>query len=479
MQNRHKLVILITLILLFGFSAVSFLMYRVSKQSIQESIVLKELPLTADNIYADIQKDLVKTINLSSLMANNSFLIKWAADGEKNERIVKEYLEAARKSSGAFASFFISDKTRNYYSPSADTKKIKEGVESDDWYFRVKNAKEPYKLSVERDARYENRLTIFVDFQVHDSNNQFIGITGLGINYDTAKELLANYEQQFSRKVYFVDAAGNIVLASNSERPMGKSITEVIGIKQVKFDLQDKSIRNYAYELKNNQHYINVRYMPDFKWFLFVEKSESEAISSITKTLYRNLLLCFLITALVVALTHIALKRYHLAVESAAAMDKLTNLPNRNAFDIGINLILEEAERAKTNIGIIMLDLDHFKSINDTFGHIAGDFVLKQTALTLEVVVRGIDFVCRWGGEEFLIAVRDCDKKNLQMLAEKVRVAIATANFNHKEMRIPVTASLGVAVRLPDENIEHLILRADRALYQAKHAGRNQVILAP
>ncbi len=111
-----------------------------------------------------------------------------------------------------------------------------------------------------------------------------------------------------------------------------------------------------------------------------------------------------------------------------------------------------------------MLDLDHFKNINDQYGHIAGDQVLKNVATTLKTAVRAADFISRWGGEEFLIVVRDCSTENLLTLAESIRSAVELKSDMHNKVSINVTASLGVALRSYGEELEHLIGRADKAL---------------
>lgn len=478
MQNRHKLILLITLILLLGFAAVSVLMYRTSKQSIHEAIIINELPLTGDSIYAEIQKDLVKSINISAMMASNTFVKNWVLNGETDPFYIRQYLQEVKQTNQAFTTFFVSDKTLNYYSAVAETKKIEKNSESDAWYFRVQKMQVPYELNIDRDARYGNRLTIFVNYRMLDAEKNLLGVTGVGINYDSAKNILENYEKKFKRKVYFVDKQGIIVLASDVDRPLGANINSLSGVKDIHFDGNNINTRINRYKLGKREQNVIVRYVPEMNWYLVAEKSETDAIANITQSLYRNSLLCLLITALVVLLTHMALKRYHFEVESAAAIDKLTNLPNRKAFDIGMSLLLQDSLRNKTNLGILMLDLDNFKLINDTYGHLAGDYVLSQTAETLTATIRSDDFICRWGGEEFVIVVRDCDAQLLMQLAEKIRNAILATKFSYNESYIAVSTSVGAASRINGEDVNHTIYRADQALYLAKRDGRNQSVLA-
>ena len=484
MQNRHKLIVLITAILLLGFLAVSLLTYRSSKQSIRQAIIINELPLTSDSINSKIQEELLESIETSSMMASNTFLKDWVTSGEEDEASIKQYLIETKRQSHALASYFISEKTRNYYSSDAKTKKVIENTEADSWYFKVRSANKPYELFIERNARYGNQLAIFVNYRMFDQANQYIGVVGVGIAYNKAQKLLESYEKRFKHKVYFVDKNGIIMLASDQDRPLGADIDNLLGIKDIHFNpnnlaninIEDNKI--HRYELGERAQNVIVRYVPELNWYLIAEKSETDALTGITRSLYQNLLLCLFITALVVVLTYTALKRYHFEVESAAAIDKLTNLPNRKAFDIGISVLLNDSQRHKTTLGLMLLDLDHFKAINDTYGHLAGDYVLTETAETLRSTIRSEDFICRWGGEEFVIVVRDCDEQHLMLLAEKIRAAIEAADYTFKGTSIAVTTSLGVATRIGGEYIDHMIYRADKALYRAKHAGRNQAVLA-
>ena len=484
MQNRHKLIVLITAILLLGFLAVSLLTYRSSKQLIHEAIIINELPLTSDSINSKIQEGLLESIDTSSMMASNTFLKDWVTSGEKDEASIKQYLIETKRQSHALASYFISEKTRNYYSSDAKTKKVIENAKADSWYFKVRSMNKPYELFIERNARYGSQLAIFVNYRIFDQTNQYIGVVGVGIAYNKIQKLLDSYEKRFKHKVYFVDKNGIIMLASDQDRPLGADIDNLLGIKDIHFNpnnlaninIEDNKI--HRYELGERAQNVIVRYVPELNWYLIAEKSETDALTGITRSLYQNLLLCLFITALVVVLTYTALKRYHFEVESAAAIDKLTNLPNRKAFDIGISVLLNDSQRHKTTLGLMLLDLDHFKAINDTYGHLAGDYVLTETAETLRSTIRSEDFICRWGGEEFVIVVRDCDEQHLMLLAEKIRAAIEAADYTFKGTSIAVTTSLGVATRIGGEYIDHMIYRADKALYRAKHAGRNQAVLA-
>ena len=163
-----------------------------------------------------------------------------------------------------------------------------------------------------------------------------------------------------------------------------------------------------------------------------------------------------------------------------AAQDPLTSLYNRRYFTEISESLFRLAQRDKLPIAIVLMDVDDFKMINDTYGHKVGDNVLLSLADTLTREVRKSDVVCRFGGEEFIILLPETHLGGAELVAENLRSAIAATSVEvNKAVRIQFTVSIGVASNeMSDEHhLEHIIGRADRALYAAKARGKNQVIL--
>ncbi|HEU4831094.1 MAG TPA: diguanylate cyclase [Actinomycetota bacterium] len=157
-----------------------------------------------------------------------------------------------------------------------------------------------------------------------------------------------------------------------------------------------------------------------------------------------------------------------------AATDSLTGLPNARAVQDTLKLLVAQASRMLWPLGAVLLDLDHFKDINDTFGHGIGDEVLAAVGVALQSTVRESDFVGRYGGEEFIMLLPDADRETTLKVAERVRTAIANINVVGGDSA--VTASFGVAVFPEDApDAARLVRNADRAMYRAKANGRNRV----
>lgn len=161
-----------------------------------------------------------------------------------------------------------------------------------------------------------------------------------------------------------------------------------------------------------------------------------------------------------------------------ASTDQLTGLTNFNSLMEKLELQIAKAEERKHPLCVIMADLDFFKKVNDTYGHMVGDMVLRHTAERIRAAVRDFDIVGRFGGEEFTIVLKNTDIDMAKFIAERIRNEISATSMHVKGMNIHITISLGGAMLEHGETKEVLLDRADAALYEAKQTGRNRVVFA-
>jgi diguanylate cyclase len=161
-----------------------------------------------------------------------------------------------------------------------------------------------------------------------------------------------------------------------------------------------------------------------------------------------------------------------------ANSDGLTNIANRRAFDMELQRHLARWQRHGSVFTLIMLDIDHFKNVNDRYGHLAGDAVLRATAELIKDNIREVDFVARFGGEEFAIILCEADHHSALLIADRIRKTISTAEVPWEGNALSVTVSVGVAALSRFDDVETLIKRADEAMYIAKREGRNRTALA-
>jgi len=161
-------------------------------------------------------------------------------------------------------------------------------------------------------------------------------------------------------------------------------------------------------------------------------------------------------------------------MQQMAVTDGLTQLANRRSFDRALDRELQRASRTDGRLSVVLIDVDHFKALNDTHGHLVGDTVLRQIAAALRECGREYDTIARYGGEEFAAVLPGCSSALAVQVAERLRQAVMEA-----PTEVPVTASAGVATYPYDGvDVEGLLGAADRALYSAKRGGRNRVLSA-
>lgn len=169
------------------------------------------------------------------------------------------------------------------------------------------------------------------------------------------------------------------------------------------------------------------------------------------------------------------------SLKSEALSDPLTGLHNRRGFERTLADLYGAGGGGLASATLLMADIDHFKKVNDTYGHLIGDQVIRATAQVLKSAVKGRDVVARFGGEEFVVLLPDTPGQGALALAEQIRAAFGKLRIRRQgsdEMIAQITISIGVATPLPGESVEQAIDRADKALYRAKNAGRNCVRMA-
>ncbi len=175
---------------------------------------------------------------------------------------------------------------------------------------------------------------------------------------------------------------------------------------------------------------------------------------------------------------HLQLMEARETLRTQAMRDPLTGVWNRRAFVDLAGAQLERSRRTASPMAVMMVDLDHFKRVNDRHGHAVGDVVLKEAARRMGEALRRGDELARYGGEEFVVLLPNCNGPGARLVAERVRQRVARGGVDIGGCALPVTASIGVACLRGDDSLESLVGRADEALYRAKRAGRNQISLA-
>ena len=502
MNERHRSPRMTFMVLLVtGFRLTSLISYFVSRASLQHEIVENSLPLTSDNIYSEIQRDLLQPIFISSLMASDTFLRDWVISGEEDINQIERFLSEIKTRYNTLTSFYVSDITRNYYFPEGILKKVSPDEPRDIWYYRVREMDQEFEINVDPDMANLDTMTIFINYRVHDYAGNFIGAAGVVLAVSSVKELLREYQEQYQRNIFFADPSGTITLHSSNFDPPAASIRGIPGLADIADTILESDLlqNSLTYRLGLEKHFVNSRYIPEFDWYLIVEQPDTGA-RSIFRTLLINIAICLVITAFVLILTARSIQSFQYRIERLASTDKLTGLYTRRAFSLLFRELYQSSGRNPAIFSIILLDFDGLKQINDTLGHPMGDRAIRQVSYVAKEVIRTSDLICRWGGDEFLILLRDCDAEHGSIIAEKVRAAAEqliiggalTYRFDEQGSDdetlqgtdsssvdgFRMTVSLGVTQYQAGDTEETLVNRADKALYEAKQGGRNRVCIS-
>lgn len=482
--EKPRLLSWLALLLVFGFLVTIISSYIVSRNVIVQHVADQSLPLTSDNIYSEIRKDILQPIFISSLMANDTFLRDWILNGETDATQVTRFLKEVKLKYNTITSFVVSDKTGRYYYADGLLKTIKEKEPRDAWYYRVRNMKADYETNVDFDMANHDTMTVFINHRVLDYNGNYIGATGVGLTLDTVAGLIDNYQNEFHRNIYFADQQGAVKLSGKSMREVIKATHGSIKTMPGIADIAERILQNHSgksqqleYQRNGATILVNARFIPELDWFLLVEQDITEDVLPVKRILFSNLAIGAVMIALILALALVVVNRYQRRLETVAGTDPLTGLLNRQAFELLFHQAILDNKRRERHLSAILFDIDFFKMVNDSHGHLTGDRALQEISVIARDTVRVNDIVARWGGEEFLVLLKDCSLSQATTIAEKLRNAIAAHDFSLPSAS-PLTASLGVAEYRQNETLHEFFARADQVLYQAKSNGRNRIEIA-
>ena len=228
--TKKRLITILTIVLLFTFTFTSLISYNVTKESITANTKTKTLPLISDNIFSEIQQELISPINNSSLMANDEFLIEWVVSGEKDPDEIVRYLKRIIEKYGYFSSFFVSEQTKNYYYYGGVLKQISEQDDHDVWYYKFRDSNKEYALDVDTDEATQGTITIFINHRLEDGDGNFLGVTGIGLEMVSISDTLASYRDRYGHMVYMIDSNGLIQVHADQELVEKANIRNMEGI---------------------------------------------------------------------------------------------------------------------------------------------------------------------------------------------------------------------------------------------------------
>lgn len=439
-------------------------------KSVETQSLLEQQSLTpALNL---VTEEIIKPLYVAETISRASPLkLRMSEDTIDEAKVLAKLASISKEFDMDF--FVASETSRKQYNSNGTTQLLSEGKV--EWYFRAKDV--PQKIVGALGNREDIR--IYYDIKIFDKDNQFLGFIGVSRRLTSFLAAFDNFKQKFGYDFVFVDHNDHVVLSSDSS--LVADGNRILSLQNLPWHQAwsnspeaMQSQENALIEVDGNDLLIAKANLDVLNWKLFLVNplaTRQEAANS--QFLLQTINIIFLITlALLIGRIIVTYLQGEFAKKHQT--DPLTQLPNRASFDWHFKAV----NRDKVGKSVVMIDIDHFKAINDSYGHPIGDKVLREVARLLESQLREDDILARWGGEEFVLLLPRAKLSTACEVAERARVTLENYGFRTSDGLINITASFGIANGGPSENQESLIARADEALYRAKREGRNMFRVA-
>ena len=463
---RKNFLLLVTstiLIISFGFSTAVSLksMDKLVKENNRENSLIYANEV--GNAVIDIFSEAIavsKAINnpfVRGILKNPENLSR-----EEKSKIIRTYLSDIVVKFGYSTAFIADDSTLDYYAEWGYTKTIDPSNPDDDWYMPFKNSSNLYELNVDNDQANNNRMTIYINTRMRDTDGKFLGACGVGVPVKQVMNMLQSLEQQSDISIKLVSQDGIVRVARSGQLIFERTEEELKELIK-KYDFSDQ----YLYQPKGTDGYTIVKYIAECQWFAVIDYNGGKASVSSTM-LFQNLMVCLFIMLAVLVVINFVLSNFTKHTEKfveEALFDQLTGLKNRRAYATEI----EKLNKLPTlkEISVATMDINGLKMTNDTFGHTAGDDLLKGAAAIMKKYFSEKGWkVFRTGGDEFVaITTQPIDDKNDIIAAFKNDLT----TFHHAQIK-ELSVSIGIAKGTEHDvtSVEELIKIADKKMYADK-----------
>lgn len=472
-SKNTKLITYTSLIIIIGYFIMCLISYNSYSKIIKDD-TLNITKLTAMNIYSEIQNELIKPIFVSLTMANDSFLKNWI-NNEENENVesITNYLKGIKDKYNYSSTFLVTRESENYYHWDGILKKIKENDAHDVWYYRFLNNNYEYDLDVDTDQGNKNILSVFINCKIRNENDDIIGVTGVGVEMSQIKSILNYYNELLNVDTFLINPEGVIQVHTD------ESIIEQYNLFEDPEFINSKSKilgnKNDIEVIKISDsiggYYVTSRYIDELDWYLIAKKDTSALYKSFQEQLLIDLLIATIVIILVIIITGKLIKFHQKRVNILLSTDILTGMKNRRSMDLVMEENIKKFENENKIFSVFILDIDDFKKINDSKGHIFGDEIIKKVAKLAYECIGKNNSICRWGGDEFVGLINDNMSQAIEIL-EKLERIIAEDKVLSKQH---VTISIGIAEYSKGCSIDDILNKADSALYKAKNTGKNKL----
>ena len=278
---------------------VSLVNYKTTFSLVHNQIEKQSLPLALDNIYTDIQKQIIEPYLITSMMANDTFVKEWLlSDG--NPAKIEKYLLAIKSEYGLLSAILVHDKTKNYYTQNGFLETLHPDNRDNKWYFRFKDSSNDREINIDTNVKIDKSLIMFMNNKILDENKKLIGITSTGVKIASINRMLEMFKRKYHLEVYLFDDDANIILTQKNQKGVN-TLDEIEEFKNHKETLLAKESNMFQYQSANEKFIVNTKYIPEINLHILVKAKLSDFTGSINNTLYFSLFIS-IFTTIIVAL---------------------------------------------------------------------------------------------------------------------------------------------------------------------------------
>lgn len=475
-DSNIKIVAVISLLLVMLSISISLINFSVSLSAKQKELKTRSLPLSVDNISTEIQRNIIQPNLISSIMAHDTFVKHWLIHDEHDDSKIKNYLDAIQKKYGMFLTFLVSEKTLRYYSQLGFVEKLNPNKKDNQWFFRFQNGKDDHEINLDYNDKFSNSMIMFINHKIFAPSGRLIGATGIGMRMAYIDSILKRFREQYQFTVFFINSDGKVVLRERKVNNL-KNIAEIPNLNKLRKQIFSKSKKVLEYSNQGQRYLLNTQYIPELDSYLLVQADLNDFTKQVRHTFYLNLSISLIITFIVTLFILAIVRRYNSKLEFYAHNDPVTQLKNRRSFNAYFEKLRPLAKKGGHPLSLIFFDIDDFKEINDVLGHQVGDTVLARIGEILHSLFEDRNLIARWGGEEFIIALTNTPLKKAESIAEQLKNQIAQDDLLIQLCNKPITISAGVTNCRAGDSQDSAFHRLDKAMYQAKNAGKNRIVV--
>lgn len=480
-MKKHILLIsnlIIVFSIVAGFIGVVYKDTR-TYQNLAEKHLENIVSLADIDISKQIENSMTRPVMVSKTMANDEFLKGWFSKEQENcgddtylEQLYS-YLKAYQIKYDYTTVFCVSAQTGNYYYQDGLNKIISNSDEHDIWYYNFVGSGHEYDLEVDTNQANKNKITVFVNFRLEDDDGRLLGVIGVGLEVSAIEDTIRTYEDDYDLSVYIINVGGskNSFEGDTDIFVSEDELAKRTGIKEKIASGLSSEPKMQWFTLDDQRKCLITRYDDTLGWYLVLEKDTNSISSSFQKGIMSNV--TFMLVSLVVCITvttavFVIYNRRMVVIENT---DELTGLPNKKLFSKRyLSFVRRHREQKKT---LFMFDIDYFKDINDTYGHLFGNALLGMVGETLKEAISGYGIAARWGGDEFIGIVKGEPEEAGRILSRFMN----TLREEKKDSRYRITVSVGIAEIDRKLSTEQMLAKVDEAMYLSKKNGRDRTTI--